>query len=188
MRPPRNEIHSLSYFPWTYKMHTDSKYLYMMEISCRSAPHHKLLQFRQLVPHHFPGNQSLSHGIPNDMSTKLSQNMRSSKLTSNMRQKSAHWWKTQIMTMFHSEWKNQFKYESPYSSWRDIVRLQYCYFRWYIEMESRFSFLFFGCTCGMLKFRGQGSNLHCSCGLCHRCSNTRPLTRCDTKELCNLDS
>lgn len=98
-QPSKNVLHFLSYFPWTYNIHTDSEYLHMMEISCRSAPHHELLQFSQLVPHHFPENQSQSHGIPNNyMPTKLRQNMRCSKLMSNMRGKSLLWWKAQTVS------------------------------------------------------------------------------------------
>ena len=36
----------------------------------------------------------------------------------------------------------------------------------------------YGCTCGMWKFSGQGSNLSHSCDLCHSCSNTESLTHC----------
>ena len=35
----------------------------------------------------------------------------------------------------------------------------------------------------MWKFLGQGLNLHCKCGLCHSCINTRFLTHCATQEL-----
>ena len=37
-------------------------------------------------------------------------------------------------------------------------------------------FFFFGCTQGMRKFPGQGSNSCCSFGLCHSCNNTGSLT------------
>lgn len=63
--PPKNVLHFLGYFSSTYSMYTDSKYLYMMELSCIPAPHHELLGFSQLVPHYFPGSQSQRHGIPN---------------------------------------------------------------------------------------------------------------------------
>ena len=39
-------------------------------------------------------------------------------------------------------------------------------------------FLFFGCTHGIRKFPSQGSNLSCSCDLCHSCTNARSLTHC----------
>ena len=41
-----------------------------------------------------------------------------------------------------------------------------------------FVFVFFGCTCGILKFPGQGSDPSCSCNLCHSCSNAGSSTLC----------
>ena len=43
-----------------------------------------------------------------------------------------------------------------------------------------FFFFLFGLTLGIWKFPGQGSNLSCSCDLCHSCSNTGSLTYCAT--------
>ena len=39
-----------------------------------------------------------------------------------------------------------------------------------------FFFFFFSCTCSIWMFPGQGSNLSCSCDICHSCNNTRSLT------------
>ena len=46
-----------------------------------------------------------------------------------------------------------------------------------------FLFLFFGHTCSTCKITDQGSNLYCSCDLCHSCNNARSLTHCITREL-----
>ena len=41
-----------------------------------------------------------------------------------------------------------------------------------------FCLFVFGCSLSVWKFPGQGSNLSCSCDLCHRCSDIRSLTHC----------
>ena len=43
-------------------------------------------------------------------------------------------------------------------------------------------FFIFGSTHATWKFSGQGSNLSCSCDLCHGCSNGRSLTHCTMAE------
>ena len=43
-------------------------------------------------------------------------------------------------------------------------------------------FFFFCCTCGMWKFFGQESNLHCSSDPSHCSDNPRSLTHCTTRE------
>ena len=47
-----------------------------------------------------------------------------------------------------------------------------------LDLVFFFLFFFFGSTCSIWKFPGQGSNLSCRCGLRHSCSNTGSLTHC----------
>ena len=50
-----------------------------------------------------------------------------------------------------------------------------------LEIQSLFFFFFFGCTCGIWKFVGQGPNLSHSCDdLCYNCGNTGSLTHYTT--------
>ena len=47
-----------------------------------------------------------------------------------------------------------------------------------------FSFVFFGCTCSMQKFPGQGLNTCHSCNQSYSMDNTGSLIHCATRELC----
>lgn len=125
-------------------MHADSKYWDTTEISGRPAPDHELLQFGQLGPHLLPVNQPQGHRPPPDnMSTKGSRNMRSSKLMSDMRGKPWLWWKATMMDVQHGNGPQQVQESThivrpPSSRWREILTPWYYYLRWYLEMSPRF--------------------------------------------------
>ena len=51
------------------------------------------------------------------------------------------------------------------------------------QRKRNYFFFLFGCTCGMWKFPGQGSNPRHSSDLGQYSDNTRSLTQCTTREL-----
>ena len=51
----------------------------------------------------------------------------------------------------------------------------------------RLLFSFFGHTCGMWKFWGQGLNPCCNCSLCYNCGKARSLTHCATGNFLFVD-